>query len=364
MKSNEEHYKKSINTAIRIGFIALLLVWSFEIIKPFILPVLWGLIIAVAIYPLHLRFSKLLGGKKKLSAIFITIIFLALLIAPSLLIVDSIASSLQDIVELIKNGKSIIPPPTDNVQDWKFIGKPIYDIWMLASTNIGDLFIRFAPQLKEFAPSLLSGITSLGGTIIMFLISIIIGGALLTKDKFAEKSAKSIFTTLLGEHGEGFVALSVATIRSVVQGVLGVALIQALLAGIGFWAIDMPAAGLWTLLIMIVAIIQLPASLVLLPLIIYSFSYAGTTPAVIFTIWSLIVGLSDNILKPMLLGRGVDVPMLAILLGALGGMMMSGIIGLFVGAVVLALSYKVVVAIFVNNVFEKEIDSTDNYKQN
>ena len=198
-------------------------------------------------------------------------------------------------------------------------------------------------------------VTGLTTTFILFLISIVISGALLTQDKYAEKSAKSIFTTLLGVQGENFVALSVATIRSVVQGVLGVALIQAFLAGIGFWAIDMPAAGLWTLMILFAAIMQLPTILIMAPLIIYSFTYAGTTPAVIFTIWALLVGLSDNILKPMLLGRGVDVPMLAILLGAIGGMMMSGIIGLFVGAVVLTLSYKVFTAIFVNDVLEEEI---------
>ncbi|MCK5846978.1 MAG: AI-2E family transporter [Bacteroidales bacterium] len=355
MESNEKQYNKSIITALRIGFIALLLVWSFEIIKPFIMPVLWGLIIAVAINPLHKRFSKLLGDREKLSSILISIIFLGLLIIPSVLFINSIISSVQNIVELIENGKSIIPPPTEDVANWRFIGKPIYDIWLLASNSIEDLIIKYAPQLKAFAPNLLSMVTGLTTTFILFLISIVISGALLTQDKYAEKSAKSIFTTLLGVQGENFVALSVATIRSVVQGVLGVALIQAFLAGIGFWAIDMPAAGLWTLMILFAAIMQLPTILIMAPLIIYSFTYAGTTPAVIFTIWALLVGLSDNILKPMLLGRGVDVPMLAILLGAIGGMMMSGIIGLFVGAVVLTLSYKVFTAIFVNDVLEEEI---------
>lgn len=354
MENSEKKYNRAIYTALRIGFIVLLLVWSFEIVKPFILPVLWGIIIAVAIFPIHAKFARLLGGRKKLSATLITLLFLSLLIIPSAMFIDSTISAAQNVSEKIQSGVSIIPAPTDNVAEWRIIGKPVYDIWMLASKNIGDVFIKFAPQLKKLAPTILSMASGLVTTIILFFISIVIGGALLTQNITAEKSAKSIFTTLLGAQGENFVALSIATIRSVVQGVLGVALIQSFLAGIGFWAIDMPAAGLWTILVLVLAIIQLPVILILGPLVIYAFSFAGTTPAIIFAVWSVIVGLSDNILRPLLLGRGVDVPLLAILLGAIGGMMMSGIIGLFVGAVVLAISYKVFRALLVNDVFDQE----------
>ena len=354
MQNSEEQYNRAIYTALRIGFITLLLVWSFEIVKPFILPVLWGIIIAVAIYPIHSRFANLLGGRKKLSSTLITLLFLFLLIVPSVLFVESTVSAAQNISEHMQSGTSIISPPPENVAEWKIIGKPIYDLWELGANNMEDLIRKFAPQLKQFAPTVLSMASGLAKTILLFFISIIIGGALLTQDKSANKSANSIFNTLLGKQGENFVQLSIATIRSVVQGVLGVALIQAFLAGIGFWAIDMPAAGLWTILILIAAIMQLPALLILGPLIIYAFSFAETTPAILFTVWAVIVGLSDNLLKPLLLGRGVDVPMLAILLGAIGGMMLSGIIGLFVGAVVLAISYKVFQALLVNDIFESD----------
>ncbi len=353
MNKNEEHYSRAINTAIRVGFILLLLVWSFLIVKPFIMPVLWGLIIAVAMYPMHKKFSEILGGRRKLSAILLTSLFLGLLIVPSVLFVESTAQGIERIVKAIETGHSMIPPPNDSVAKWKIIGKPIYEIWYLASVNVSGLIAKFSDQLQEIAPSLLAMATGLGKTVFLFLISIIIGGALLNQDKSAEKTSISIFNTLIGEQGENFVKLSVTTIRSVVQGVLGVAFIQAFLAGIGFWAIGMPMAGLWTLLILLAAIMQLPTIIILGPLMVYAFSFAGTTPAVIFTVWSILVGLSDNFLKPLLLGRGVDVPMLAILLGAIGGMIMSGIIGLFVGSVVLAISYKVFVSIFVNDILEE-----------
>ncbi len=355
MQKNEEHYNRSIYTALRIGFIVLLLVWSFEIIKPFILPILWGIIIAVAIFPIHKKLTSMLGNRKKLSSVIVTLIFLSLLIVPSVVFIESTVHVVQNIAEQIKMGNSVIPAPPEEVAQWRIIGEPIYNVWLLASKSIEELAIKFAPQLKQFAPKVLSIASGLGKTLLLFIVSIIIAGALLTTDKAAEKSANSIFNTLIGPQGKNFVALSVATIRSVVQGVLGVAIIQAALAGLGFWAIGMPAAGLWVLIVLIAAIMQLPALLILVPLAIYAFSFTGTTPAVIFAVWSVIVGISDNILKPMLLGKGVDVPMLAILLGAIGGMMMSGIIGLFVGAVVLSLSYKVFVALFVNDALEKEV---------
>ena len=353
MNNNEEFYSKSVITAIRVGFIALLLVWSFLIVKPFIMIVLWGLIIAVAIYPIHQKLTKIIGDRPKLSAILLTSTFLAFLIIPSLLFVESTVSGLQSLVHIIENGKSLIPPPDESVANWKIIGKPIYDTWLMASENIAGLIVKYGDQLQEFAPVLLSTATGLGKTVLLFLISIIIGGALLTQDKSAEKSAKAIFNTLIGKQGGNFVELAIATIRSVVQGVLGVALIQAFFAGIGFWAIGIPFAGLWTVIILLAAIMQLPTILILGPLMVYSFSFTGTTPAVIFTVWSILVGLSDNVLKPIFLGRGVDVPMLAILIGAIGGMMMSGIIGLFVGAVVLAISYKVFISIFVDDILEE-----------
>ncbi|MCK5781281.1 MAG: AI-2E family transporter [Flavobacteriales bacterium] len=349
---NEDYYRRSIYSAIRIGFIALLIIFSFMIIKPFIIPVLWGIIIAVAIYPLHQKLSKALGGKDSLSTTILTIFSLALLIVPSILFIDSTINGVQNIAELIESGENIIPPPSADVANWKIIGKPIFDIWSLASNNMAGLITKYASQLKSIVPSILSMVGGLGTTIILFIISILISAAMFSQDISGKKAATSIFNTLMGKNGERFVVLAISTIRSVVQGVLGVAVIQALLAGVGLWAIGMPLAGVWTLLVLFFAIMQLPTILILAPLMVYSFSIAGPTAAWIFTAWSIMVGLVDNVLKPMFLGRGVDVPMLAILLGAIGGMLIWGIIGLFLGAVVLALSYKVFVAIFVDDALE------------
>ena len=354
MNQKEQHYNQAINTTLRVGFILLLLVWSFEIVKPFIMPVLWGIIISVSIYPMYTKLVKLLGNRTKLTTIIITVLLLSVVLVPSFLFIDSAVSGVQNLSTKMETGNINIPMPQEKVKEWPVVGTTVYETWKLSSANFSDAIEKFKPQIKEFAPKLFSSAADFGTTILLFIISIIIAGALLPTAKASKKAAKSIFSTLLGKHGEGFVELSVGTIRSVVQGVLGVAVIQSVAGGLGIMLIGIPAAGLWAIIILLLAIMQLPPLLILLPLAIYGFNIADTTPAVIFLIWSILVSASDAFLKPLFLGRGVDVPMLAVLLGAIGGMMMSGIIGLFVGAVVLSITYKVFKSILVDDILEEK----------
>ena len=242
-----------------------------------------------------------------------------------------------------------MPLPPENVVTWPVIGEPLDDIWRLTSENIGAAVKLIEPQLKEYGPKILSMVAGLGLALIQFLISLIIAAALLANAESCKRTAHAIFRRLAGEQGEEFANISAATIRSVVQGVLGVAIIQSVLAGIGLIAVDVPGAGIWALFVLFLAVIQLPPLLVLGPIIFYVFSYSETTPAIIFMIWCVLVAVSDSFLKPLFLGRGMDVPMLVILLGAIGGMMLSGLIGLFVGSVVLSLGYKVFQAWFMDH---------------
>jgi len=148
---------------------------------------------------------------------------------------------------------------------------------------------------------------------------------------------------LFGENGPEFEELAVATIRSVTSGIIGVALIQSVFAALGFLFAGLPGVGLWALIFLFAAVLQVGA-LVLVPAVIYMFSIASTTKAVLFLVWCLIVGLMDNVLKPLLLGRGVPVPMAVVFLGAIGGLLTMGTIGLFVGAIVLSIGYKLLIA--------------------
>lgn len=338
---NEVYYERIISASFRIGFVALLLILSYLILKPFLVMVVWGIIIAVGIYPLFRKLAVVLGKKEKLAAVLITSTALAIIIVPSILLMESTIESVKNIAAEYEAGNLRVPPPNEAVAEWRFLGKPIYETWKLASTNLEDAIKMFEPQIKEYAPKVIGAVAGMGGTILLTIISIIIAGVLLLHSQSSERVAQGIFRYMLGIHGEGFTELAGATISSVVQGVIGVAVIQSVAAGIVMLIFGIPAAGVWALLVLMLAIIQLPPILILLPVAIYGFSVLDTTAAVIFLILSIVVSASDTFLKPLFLGRGVDVPMMVILLGAIGGMIAFGVLGLFIGAVILALAYKV-----------------------
>jgi predicted PurR-regulated permease PerM len=338
---NEAYYTRAITAALRIGFVGLLIILSWLILKPFVMLVMWSIIIAVGIYPLFKKFASLLGNREKLASTLITLFALAVLIIPSYYLMESTIEGVKDIAAELEEGTFKVPPPPESVAEWPVIGKPVYDTWKLASVNIEAAIKAFEPQIKQFASGLISSVVGLGATILLSLVSIIIAGALMVKADSAEKTARKAFKILIGPKGEGFTKLAGATIRSVVQGVLGVAIIQSVVSGIVMLIFDIPVAGLWALIVLFLAIIQLPPILILGPVAAYGFTILDTASAIIFLVLSIIISMSDTFLKPIFLGRGVDVPTLVILLGAIGGMMLSGIIGLFVGAVVLALAYKV-----------------------
>jgi predicted PurR-regulated permease PerM len=197
----------------------------------------------------------------------------------------------------------------------------------------------FSDKIKKGASSLLSSLGGLIGTVFMFVGSMIIAAVFLIGSEGSIKFYKDISRRLMGDKGEEWANLSTLTVRSVVNGVIGVAVIQATLALIGMGLMGVPLAMVWAIAIMFLTIIQIPALLIIGPIIAYVFSQGSGTAEIVFAIYMLLVGASDGVLKPMLMGRGVDVPMLVILIGAIGGMMLMGMIGLFVGAVIFALAY-------------------------
>lgn len=343
--SEKEFTARTLEAAIRLGLVLLLLTWCFKIVLPFIVPVIWGIIIAVAIFPVYNKLQTLLGGREKLTATLYTVLAIALLITPTVMISGSFIESTQYLMNELDQGTLMVPPPNDRVKDWPVIGERIHDIWNQASTNLEGTLKEYTPQIKKLGEIIFSAAAGAGGGILQFVISVIISGVLLTKSTGSYDFTLKFFQRLTDEkNGLVFTTLARATIRSVAQGVLGVAIIQSVLAAIGLYIMGIPGWGLWTILILVLAVAQLPPILVLGPIIAYVFSVSDSTPAIIFTVYSVIVSMSDSFLKPLFLGRGMETPMLVILLGAIGGMMFSGILGLFVGAIVLALGYELFIA--------------------
>jgi len=331
--------KNIIEVAIKITVLSVLIVYAFQLVKPFITPVIWGIILAVAVEPLIAKMADVFGGKRTLAAIIFVLSIIAVLIIPTVLLIISSFDAVQTLKEQIDAKTLVIPPPPVSVSEWPVLGEPLYKAWNLASTNLEAAFKQFAPQIKSISGAVLGSVGGGLTGILLVILSTCISGVFLAKAEPCSAFAKKLFSRIAGEQGVTMAGLSTATIRSVMQGVIGVAIIQAVLSAIGMVVAGVPAAILWTVMVLVCAVSQLPPILILGPVAAYVFSANETTPAVIFLVWSILVSASDGFLKPMLMGRGVDIPMLVILIGAIGGMMLSGIIGLFVGAVVLAIMY-------------------------
>ena len=330
---------RSLEATIRIGLLLIITVWCFKIIEPFIIPVIWGIIIAIAACPLYSRLRAGLGNRHKLAATVFSFIFLIIMIVPIVMLTDTLIEGLKILALKIRDDSLSIPPPPDNLHNLMIIGEPLARFWLLASENIENALHQLTPMLKIIGSWLLSAATGGGLAILHFVVAIIIAGILLANSSDGNRTARAITRRLINEKGDDFADLAEATIRSVANGILGVALIQSLLAGLGFMVAGVPAAGLWALLCLILSIAQIGIAPIVIPIIIYLFYTADTFTAVAFLIWCVPLTLIDNILKPILLGRGVKTPMAVIFIGAIGGLLSSGVIGLFIGAVTLALGY-------------------------
>jgi len=336
---NREFLSRALETTIRIGVILLLAAWCFQIVRPFLIPVLWGVIIAVAVYPGYRRLEAALHGRGRLAAILITLVMFIVLLVPTFMLADTLVGGIHGIAGRMQHGTLGIPPPPESVAGWPIIGESLDRFWRAASINLATAIKPLTPQLKQLGTWLLSGAAGAGLGILQFIAAIIISGVLLAYTRTSSDTAQLLGSRLAGEQGSKFIDVAEATVRSVARGILGVALIQSLLAGIGFLVVGIPGAGLWALIAMFFSVIQIGIFPVTLPILIYVFATADIVTAVVFLVWSIFVSTIDNVLKPILLGRGVQVPMLVIFTGSIGGFLTSGIIGLFTGAVVLTLGY-------------------------
>jgi len=337
--STGPYVTRSIEVVIRIGVLVFIFGWCFRILSPFLTPVMWGMIIAVTVYPFFRSLSTRLKGRTKLAAALMTLFFILILLLPAWLLADSLIDGVTKLKELYDSG-IVIPPPDERVKSWPSFAMPLVDLWQLASQNLQAAAMKFAPQLKTVGTFLLSQLAATGAGVVQFLISIIIAGVFLGFAKESGNTMRNVFVRLAGKQGEIFADTTELTIRNVVKGVLGVAVIQALLAGIGFFVAGVPAAGLWSLFCLILTLVQVGVAPVSIVVIIYMWTTSDTLTAALLTGWLAFVSISDNILKPILLGKGAPVPMLVVLLGSLGGFVANGFLGLFLGPVMLALGYK------------------------
>ncbi|MHA6205967.1 AI-2E family transporter [Dyella soli] len=331
-----------LDVLIRAGLVAVLVISCFEVFSPFLNLMTWSVVLAITLYPLLRRIKSALGTSDGRAATLIVLIAIIILMVPIYLLGNSITDSVEHALAVVKGGEVRVPPPAESVASWPIVGKSLYGYWMQASTDLTGLAQKFAPQIKEFSLAAFGKLAGAGMGLLMFIAALIVGGIVMAFGESGQQSAVRIAARVFGPgRGENITLLCTATIRAVAQGVIGIAFIQMLLIGVGFVLMGIPGAGLLSLAVLLLGIMQLPATLITVPVIAFVFITQGASVAtVLLSIYVFVAGLADNVLKPLLLGRGVDVPMPVVLIGALGGMVTGGIIGLFIGPVLLAVGYQ------------------------
>jgi predicted PurR-regulated permease PerM len=332
--------RTAAEVALRIGVLAVLVFWCFTIARPFLVAVVWGVILAVAAHSGHRRLAAWLGGRSGLAAVLLTSLALLVLIGPTMMLGLSLVHNLTDLAARIAGGDLDIPPPPAGLAGWPLIGAKASALWQLASVDLADALRQLQPQLRPVVSGLLSLAAGAGLGLLQFLLAAVIAGLLLARSAACQRFAEMLVTRLAGDRGPALAALAGHTVRNVARGVIGTAIVQSSLAGLGFVVAGVPWAALLTLGCFLLCVVQIGPAIVLLGAIVYVFWKAGTFVGAIYLIWSILVALVDNVLKPLLMGRGSDVPLAVIFVGVVGGLFAHGLIGLFVGPVVLVLGYE------------------------
>ncbi len=339
--------RRLLDVLLQAVLIVALVGFCYKIFAPFMTMMLWALILAVTLFPVHQMMANKMGGKQGRAATTLVLLGVVLIVVPAVLLASSLADSITDLVHGMKDNTLVIPAPKDSVANWPVIGDKVYAVWNLAASDLPSLLQSMQPKIGDIAKKALSFVAGIGGDMLIFLFSFIVSGVMMAYGKDGAQSMLAISRRFFGsDKGEQFAVLSTATIRAVAQGVIGIAFLQAILIGVGLMIAGIPFAGVLAIVALVLGIAQLPALIIILPAIGYIWMSGNyeTVPAVLYSVLLLVTGMADNVLKPILLGRGVDAPMPVILLGALGGMVSAGILGMFVGAVILALGYQLFMA--------------------
>jgi predicted PurR-regulated permease PerM len=343
-ESEERLAARLLDVLIRAGLILAMIMLCFRVFSPFLDLMIWALILAVCLYPLQQSVAAKLGGRQGLAATLLVLLGIVVIVVPTAALMNSLGDWVHDFINDVQNNTLKVPPPRESVAEWPLVGEKVYAYWTKAYNDLPAVVKSMQPKIGDLAKGALGFVASIGSGLLQFLASLAVAGIMMAFGEAGARGIRSIFErVVVGSGGVEFLDLCTATIRAVAKGVLGVAFIQAIIVGLCLLIAGIPWAGVLAVIVLVLGIVQVPAVIVTLPAIGYLWSSGtyGTGAAVLYTVLFLVSGMADNVLKPLMLGRGVDAPMPVILLGALGGMAAGGIVGMFVGATLLALGYQI-----------------------
>lgn len=333
-----------IQLAVRLALLALLVYWSFVVIRPFVPILAWSVVLAVALYPVFGWLSRLLGDRPKLAATILTVINLGIVIGPATWLGLGAVDGLRSFAAQLSAGTLTLPSPPDAIKAWPVVGEPLHGFWQQASTNLRALLGQVAPQLKPLAGTMLGLAGDAGVGTLKFLVAVALTGFLFPAGPRLVDAGKRFLSRVVAERSVDFLALAGATIRSVAQGVIGIAVAQGLVVGIILKFADVPRAGLLAFLVMMLGILQIGSAIVVIPVLIWIWATKSFAAALLITLCILPASLADNVLKPIVMGRGLTTPALVIFIGVIGGTLAHGIVGLFIGPIILAVVWELLTA--------------------
>ncbi|WP_051440828.1 putative PurR-regulated permease PerM [Ensifer sp. WSM1721] len=325
-----------ITEIARIGVVGLFAYWSLTLIAPFAIILIWASILAVALYPAYSALSITFGQRRRLAAFLITLVCLVVIVGPLAAIAVSFAEGVQALLEKLKDGSLLLPVPPEGIRNWPLMGERIFAVWSTASSNLEAVLRQFEPSLLQAGSRALGKIASIGVDLLGFVVSVLVAGFLFGSGERLAETAEGFASRMGGDRGIGFVRLAAATIRNVARGVIGVALLQAFLCALVLSLFNVPAPGAIAFVVLILCIVQIGPALVLLPVMIWAWLEMDFGPAILLTLLLMPLFIIDNVMKPILVARGLSTPTLIILLGVLGGTLSYGLIGLFLGPIILS----------------------------
>ncbi len=329
---------------IRAGLVLALVLMCYRIFSPFLTLMIWALILAVTLFPLQQLIARRIGGRQGLASTLVVLMGFALIVTPSAVLTNSMADSIHTLIKDVQENSLEVPAPRAGVAKWPLVGERLHAAWTRAHDDLPAFVQSLQPKIGDIAKSALGFVAGIGVGLLMFLTAFIVAGIFMAYGEAGSERSRAIFDRIVGPvRGAAFTTLSTATIRAVAQGVVGVAFIQSVVIGLCLLLAGIPWAGVLAAIALVLGVAQLPALLVTLPVIAYIWIGGdyGTGSAVVYTVLLFVAGMLDNVLKPLMLGRGVEAPMPVILIGALGGMAGAGILGMFVGATLLAIGYQI-----------------------
>jgi len=329
-----------IENVIRVGALAAIVYWTYLIARPFAGIIFWSAVLTIALYPVFLWVSRELGGRPRIAAVLITAGTIIVVLLPLMWLAATFVGSARELAHFFDLDNIRVGQPPESLKQWFLVGEPLYRAWRMASDNFKDALQAGLVYLAPIGRSALRVAAEAGVEIALFFVAIIVAGFLYPRGEKIASSARQLGWKLASERGVRLVELAAKTVRTVSIGVVGVAILQALLVGIGLFVIGVPWAGLFAAAVLVLCILQIPLILLVLPLIVWIFWEMPLAKAVFALLYLVPVTLLDNVLRPLLVSRGLRTPLSVIFVGLIGGALAFGFAGLFVGPITLAVIWE------------------------